>query len=67
MWPDPQFPADLVIYTEKVLDGKLSFLCNDELLFLKAFVEKTLPDCNVCISNLILRTDNAKASRTLVI
>ena len=31
----------------------------DKLLSLKAFVEKALPDCNVCISNLILRTDNA--------
>ena len=37
----------------------------DKLLSLKAFVEKTLPDCNVCISNLTLRTDNAKASITV--
>ena len=29
------------------------------------FVEKALPDCNVCISNLTLRTDNAKASLTV--
>ena len=32
---------------------------------MKAFVEKALPDCNVCISNLTLRTDNAKASLTI--
>ena len=32
---------------------------------MKAFVEKALPDCNVCISNLTLRTDNAKASLTV--
>ena len=37
----------------------------DKLLSLKAFVEKTLPDCNVCISNLTLRTDNEKASLTV--
>ena len=37
----------------------------DKLLSLKAFVKKTLPDCNVCISNLNLRTDNAKASITV--
>ena len=37
----------------------------DKLLSLKAFVEKALPDCNVCISNLTLRTDNAKASLTV--
>ena len=37
----------------------------DKLLSLKAFVEKTLPYCNVCISNLTLRTDNSKASLTV--
>ena len=34
----------------------------DKILSLKVFVEKALPDCNVCISNLTLRTDNSKAS-----
>ena len=37
----------------------------DKLLSLKAFVEKAFLDCNVCISSLILRTDNAKASLTV--
>ena len=37
----------------------------DKLLSLKAFFEKALPDCNVCISNLTLRTDNVKASLTV--
>ena len=37
----------------------------DKLLSLKAFVEKALPDCNACISNLTLRKDNAKASLTV--
>ena len=36
-----------------------------KLFFLKGFVEKVLPDCNLCISNLILRTDNAKALLTV--
>ena len=26
MWPNPQFSADLVTYTEKILNGKLYFL-----------------------------------------
>ena len=34
----------------------------DKIFSLKEFVEKALPDCNVCISNLTLRTDNVKAS-----
>ena len=25
MWPNPQFPADLVTYTEEILNGKLHF------------------------------------------
>ena len=37
----------------------------DKFLSLKALVEKTLPDCNACISNLALRTDNSKASFTV--
>ena len=29
MWPNPQFPADLVTFTEKILNGKLHFLCSE--------------------------------------
>ena len=25
MWPNPQFPADLVTFTEEILNGKLRF------------------------------------------
>ena len=27
MWPNPQFPADLVTFTEEILNGK-HFLCS---------------------------------------
>ena len=27
MWPNPQFPAGFVIFTEEILNGKLHFLC----------------------------------------
>ena len=27
MWPNPQFSADLVKFTEEILNGKLQFLC----------------------------------------
>ena len=30
MWPNPQFPADLVTFTDEILSGKTSFLCNDQ-------------------------------------
>ena len=29
MPPNPQFPADLVTFTEEVLNGILHFLCSD--------------------------------------
>ena len=29
MWPNPQFPADLVTFPEEILIGKLDFLCSD--------------------------------------
>ena len=28
MWPNRQFPADLVTFTEEILNGKLHFLCS---------------------------------------
>ena len=30
MWPNSQFPADLVTFTEEILNGKLHFLCSDK-------------------------------------
>ena len=29
MWPNPPFPANLVIFTEEIPNGKLHFLCSD--------------------------------------
>ena len=28
MWPNPQFPVDLVTFTEEILNGKLYFVCS---------------------------------------
>ena len=28
MWPNPQFPADVATFTEKILNGELHFLCS---------------------------------------
>ena len=28
MWPNPQVPADLVKFTEEILNGKFQFLCS---------------------------------------
>ena len=29
MWPNPQFPSDLVKFTEEILNGKLHFLSSN--------------------------------------
>ena len=44
MWPNPQFSPNLVTFTEKILNGKLQFLCCDiALLLLKRhFVNKSI-------------------------
>ena len=37
----------------------------DNMLSLKGFIEKTLPQSKVCISNVVKRTDNGKATLTV--
>ena len=29
MWPNSQFPVDLVTFTEEILNGRLNFLCSE--------------------------------------
>ena len=45
--------------------NETSRIALDKLLSLKKFVDKALPACNVCISNLTLRKDNVKALLTV--
>ena len=45
MRPNPQFPADLVTFTEEILNGKPHFLCsvlNDRVLLQKQSFWKIL-------------------------
>ena len=37
MWPNPQFPVDLVTFTEEFLNAKLHFMCSVIFLFLFAY------------------------------
>ena len=46
----------------KMLHNERSKTVLHKLLPLKVFVERTLPDCNICFFNLSLRIDNAKVS-----
>ena len=32
MWPNPQFPGDLITFTEEILNGKLDFSCSDSFV-----------------------------------
>ena len=49
MWPNPQFPADLVTFTEETFNGKLHFLCNDKT-------------CSDHTQTMQLQKDNVKTS-----
>ena len=33
MWPNPQETADLVTFSEEILNGKLHFLCTERLVW----------------------------------
>ena len=41
MWPNPQFPADFVTFTEEILHGKLYFLSG-----VKFFKSDTVTELN---------------------
>ena len=41
MWPNPQFPADLVTFTEKILNRKcLIDICDDKITKNNWFLDK---------------------------
>ena len=42
MWPNPQFPADLVTVTEETRNGKLHFLCSVNCLVIWMFHSRAL-------------------------
>ena len=42
MWPNPQKAADLVTFTEEILNGKLHFLCSETYLYLSYGLKLTL-------------------------
>ena len=52
MWPNPQFPADLVTFTEKIFNGKLHFLCSVSCEFCYFFPEQLVQ--NPCITQNIV-------------
>ena len=62
-----KFPDNIILHsgTNNTLN-ELSEMVLDKLLDLKKFAEHTLPESNVIISNLITRTDNGKASLTVI-
>ena len=60
MWPNPQFPADLVTYTEEIHNGKLHFSCSfilypPSIYLFKVNNENTRAVCKIC-SKLTIKT-----------
>ena len=52
MWSNPQFPTDLVTFTEEILNGKLHFLCS-AILFIRGSTNS-----NSAIYTVILEPDD---------
>ena len=44
MWENPQFPEDLVTFTEEILNGKLHFLYSDLYLYWRVIYQFPLHD-----------------------
>ena len=42
MWPNPQFPADLVVFTEEILNGKMELQSEQEQHLRKFLYESLL-------------------------
>ena len=60
-------PDNIILYFETVNTvNEPSKMVLDKLLNLKKFIEHTLPESNIVISNLITRTDNGKAFLTVI-
>ena len=51
MWPNPQFPEDLVKFTEEIFNGKLYFLCS------VAFMLKPQMFSSMCTGNVFRLSD----------
>ena len=47
MWPNLQSPADLVTFTEEVLNGKLHFLCSALDILVSNVIFQFSPICSV--------------------
>ena len=39
MWPNPEFPGELVIFTQEILNGKRHFFCSKNSLLIVEFVD----------------------------
>ena len=44
MWPNPQVPADLVTFTEEILNEKLHFLCSVVRVHIDGTLKSILPN-----------------------
>ena len=61
MWPNPQFPADLVTFTEKIRNVKLQFLCSAGFV-VDEITAKDNPDVANTINNNDTMTQVLKSS-----
>ena len=56
MWPNPQFPADLVIFTVEILNGILHFLCSAWVRLIIwgiTWIDTTLSKIVFCVKQMV--------------
>ena len=59
MWPNLRIPADLVTFTEEILNEKLHFLCSDLILIRqRSTTLQNIYDGAFCKNNYGLRVTN---------
>ena len=62
MWTNLQFPVDLIIFTKKILNGKLDFLCSDTLTNLQLKVSSLFKYRWSLVGNRRWRINSSKAA-----
>ena len=77
MWPNPQFPADLISFTEEIHNGNLHFVCSVTLnvilylfghvlkIAIFVLIWKTINSDSNCLIDLASRMEIPKCSHFL--
>ena len=66
MWPDPQETADVVTFTEGILNGKLHFLCSASCVLFLPLSSQKVTNIDVMRPFFIFRSDHSPVTQSLI-